>query len=345
MIGADGQRLAVAAPEIDVDDLRAHVPGRSAARRHQRDDVRRRDVGDREAAGADLGEIVVEPGGERGVHVDDGAARIDRQEAGGSMVEVVDRVLEFLEDVLLPLPLVRDVGHRPECHGPVTRTGQRPHPDPVPAEIAARGGEGRRETDLLARGPVLAGGLSQAVDRLRHLRRAREQALDRTQAARAVAASEQEVALVRVDDPPPVLHDEAALRGRVRHELGEVVARSPPHELKRADRIGEQKEHARHGEQRHQAVDERRRLLVGDEKKRDKRADQHAGEEKNQPDVAAPLRPVDRGSRRQVAYLNHENAFVLRDRKPSRSRGSPLVLPAACSRRANRTRFASKALR
>ena len=74
----------------------------------------RHDVGETQAAGAELGEIVAEPGGERRVQVDDVARRIDREEAGRRMVEIVDRVLQLLEDVLLPLALVRDVGDRPQ---------------------------------------------------------------------------------------------------------------------------------------------------------------------------------------------------------------------------------------
>ena len=49
------------------------------------------------------------------------------------MVEIVDRVLEFLEDVLLPLPFVGHVGDDPERRVPPgTRQGRA---NPVPAEF------------------------------------------------------------------------------------------------------------------------------------------------------------------------------------------------------------------
>ena len=65
----------------------------------------RRDLGEVRAAGADHGEVVAEPGRQRRVHVDDRAGGIDREEAGRRVVEIVDRVLQLLEDVLLALAL------------------------------------------------------------------------------------------------------------------------------------------------------------------------------------------------------------------------------------------------
>ena len=60
------------------------------------------------------GQIVVEPARERRVEIDDLALGIDREEAGRRVIEIVDRVLQFLEDVLLPLAVARDVGDRPD---------------------------------------------------------------------------------------------------------------------------------------------------------------------------------------------------------------------------------------
>ena len=110
----------------------------------------RHHVGEAQAARADLRQIVVEPGGEGRVHVDDGALGIDREEAGRRMVEIVDRVLELLEDVLLALALVRDVGDGPERRragrsGAASgRTRTRYQPKSLPARrAAARGGSPR----------------------------------------------------------------------------------------------------------------------------------------------------------------------------------------------------------
>src|ERR1700719_646521 len=49
----------------------------------------------------------------RGVEINDVAARIDGKEAARSMIEVVDRVLHLLKDVLLPLALAGHVAERP----------------------------------------------------------------------------------------------------------------------------------------------------------------------------------------------------------------------------------------
>ena len=88
-------------------------PGVAGDRGEQRRAVARDDVGELQAAGADLREVVVEPAGERRVEVDDVAVGIDREEAGRRVIEIVDGVLQFLEDVLLPLAVARDVGDRP----------------------------------------------------------------------------------------------------------------------------------------------------------------------------------------------------------------------------------------
>ena len=85
-------------------------PGAAAQRGQQRRAVAGDDVGELEAAGADLGEILIEPIGERGVEIDDVALGIDGEEAGRRVIEIVDGVLQLLKDVLLPLALAGHVG-------------------------------------------------------------------------------------------------------------------------------------------------------------------------------------------------------------------------------------------
>ncbi len=46
----------------------------------------------------ELGDVVVEPIGERRVHVGDGAVGLGREEPGRRVVEIVDRVLQVLEE-------------------------------------------------------------------------------------------------------------------------------------------------------------------------------------------------------------------------------------------------------
>ena len=66
-----------------------------------------------QAAGADLGEVMVEPIGERGVDIDEFARGIDREEPARRMVEIFDRMLQLLKHMLLPLAVAGDVGNRP----------------------------------------------------------------------------------------------------------------------------------------------------------------------------------------------------------------------------------------
>ena len=116
--------------------------------------------------------------GERGVEIDDVAVAIDREEAGRRVVEIVDRVLQLLEDVFLPLALAGDVGDRPDrelraraCRRRAGRTRMRSQR----AGLAARAGDAH----LLLQPAALARRLEQAVDRLRDVRVADEHALDR----------------------------------------------------------------------------------------------------------------------------------------------------------------------
>ena len=73
----------------------------------------RHDVANLRGARLELGEVDADPFGERGVHVADAPVGLEREEAGRRVVEIVDRVLQLLEDVLLVLALARDVGDEP----------------------------------------------------------------------------------------------------------------------------------------------------------------------------------------------------------------------------------------
>ena len=309
MVEPHRQGLAAAASEIDVEGLGAHVAGGRRDGGHHGGDVRRHHVGEAQAAGADLREIVAEPGGEGRVHVDDGALGIDREEARRRMVEIVDRVLELLEHVLLALALVRHVGDRPQRRGAAVGASERPHADAIPAEIApAR--RRRRDPHLLARRAPVARRLGETVDRLRDLRGADEQALDGLQIREAVAAGKHEVALVGVEDAAVVLDHDEPVGGGIGHRLGEVVAGALAAELDGTDRHREQEEHPRHAEERKQQQDQRLGALGGDEAEAQRRADEERGQEQEQPDPARALRAVDRRAGWCLARFSHGIAAV-----------------------------------
>jgi hypothetical protein len=207
------------------------------------------------------------------------------------MVEIVDGVLELLEDVLLPLALMGDVGDGPQGRLPAAGARHRPDAHPVPAEFL-RPAERRREADLLRSGAVLPGRLREPVDRLGHLRSAHEQALDGPHLA-PVRPGESKIGLVGVDDPPVVLDHHQPLARGVGHELGDVVAGGLAGELDDPDGDGEEEEHPGHGEERQQPQDQRLGLVAAQEPQAEDRPHQNAGEQQDQPDMARTVGTVD----------------------------------------------------
>ena len=129
VIKPDRNGLAAAHPQIDVEHLGFDFAGHRHDRRQQRSPVAGYDVGQPQAAGADLGEVMVKPVGERGVDIDELARGIDREEPARRMIEILDRVLQFLEHVLLPLAVAGDVGNRPyRIFRLALALAERPHP-------------------------------------------------------------------------------------------------------------------------------------------------------------------------------------------------------------------------
>ncbi len=145
-VGAEGelveqphrQLAAAAGLQIEIDDFGFQLARRGSQRGQERGAVAGDEVGELQPAGADLRQILVEPVGERGVEIDHVAAAIDREEAGRRVIEIVDRVLQFLKDVLLALALAGDIGQRPDRELPLAAAlAQRPHPQPQPARRQA----------------------------------------------------------------------------------------------------------------------------------------------------------------------------------------------------------------
>ena len=132
-------RLAAAHAQIEVEDLGLHFARRRHDDGQQRRAVAGDDVGQLQPARADLRQIVVEPVRQRGVDVGNVAGRIGREEAARRVVEIFDRVLQFLEHVFLPLAVAGDVGDRPDrVFRPVL--GRRP----AAARACAASAHGRR---------------------------------------------------------------------------------------------------------------------------------------------------------------------------------------------------------
>src|SRR5260221_7569523 len=109
-----GNALAAAVLEIDVEMLGADFAGAAGPRRQKRGTAAGDKIGKAQAARTDLRKVIVEPVGERCVHIRDVAILIAGEETGGRMIEEIDRVLQFLEHVFVALALTRDIGHRPK---------------------------------------------------------------------------------------------------------------------------------------------------------------------------------------------------------------------------------------
>src|SRR5208283_6200326 len=92
---------------------------------------------------------------------------IDREEPARRMIEILDRVLQFLEHVLLPLAVAGDVGDRPYRVFRLTlAAAERSNPHPQPAAVAA---VLAGDTDLFLLPLAFARGLEQAKHRFRHI--------------------------------------------------------------------------------------------------------------------------------------------------------------------------------
>src|SRR5205814_8242554 len=92
-------------------------------------------------ARADLREIVIEPAGESGIEVADVTLLIDREEPSGRVIEIVDRVLQFLKHVLLPVAVTCHVADGPRSPARVWSVLlQRAHAEAQPARRTAIGG-------------------------------------------------------------------------------------------------------------------------------------------------------------------------------------------------------------
>ena len=146
------------------------------------------EVADVRCARLELGEVDADPFGKRGVQVADAPVRLEREEPGRRVVEIVDGVLKFLKDVLLVLALARDVADEPADAHLVAAGGADPHA--IPAGACLLSADPARHADLLARLASALGRDGQTVNGFRGVGIAGEEALDRVKVARVRRAAE-----------------------------------------------------------------------------------------------------------------------------------------------------------
>jgi hypothetical protein len=240
---------AAAGPEIEIEHLSFDFAGRGIERGEERRAFAGDNIGQLERAHADLRQVMIEPGRQRGIEIDDVARAIDREEAGRRVIEIVDGVLQFLEHVFLALALARHVSDRPHRHPRVAfRRPERTH---AHAQPARRSSLGVGDAHLFLQPAALARGLEQAIDRLGQIGVADKHLLDRPHVMAVGGADQVEIGGIGVEHPAAVVGDQDAVKGVVDHRLEQRIAvlfSRKPHD---AGSHGEQRKHT-HGAQHRQ---------------------------------------------------------------------------------------------
>ena len=285
---ANRQRAPAAGLEIEVEHLGLHLARSRPQRRQQGGAVAGNKVGELEAAGADLGKVLVEPIGERGVEIDDVALGIDGKEAGRRVIEIVDGVLQFLKDILLPLALAGDVAERPdgEAAGALA-AAERPNLQTQPARRPALDGG---DAHLFLQALAFARRLEQPVDGLGGVGIADEHALDRPHVVGARCADEIEIGGIGVDHAAVAVGDDDAVEGAVENRLDQRAAGLRGGEPQDAAGEREQREHADRGEHRQEAEDIRLGIAAAEQHDAAGGGNQHAGDQQHEDDAAAARR-------------------------------------------------------
>ena len=160
---------------------------------------------------------MVEPRRERGVEIADVAIAIDGEEAGRRVIEIVDGVLQFLEDVLLALAVARHVGDGPQRHLVADPcVAERSHPQSQPVHrLAVESGDAH----LLLGAAAFPRRLEQAVNGFRNIGIADEDPFDRPHVIGVAGVDQVEIGGVGVDHPAARIGYEKAVGRLVNHRL------------------------------------------------------------------------------------------------------------------------------
>ena len=144
---------------------------------------------------------MVQPVRQRRVDVNQISGRIDREEAARRVVEIFDRVLQFLEHVLLTLAVTGNVGDRPHrVFRLALAMAERPDPHPQPAAMSTvLAAVVAGDPDFLLLTLAFARCLEQAEHGFRNIGIADEYPLHRTHVLRARGARQRQVVCVGID--------------------------------------------------------------------------------------------------------------------------------------------------
>ena len=220
------------------------------------------------------------------------------------MIEIVDRVLKLLEHVLLALAVAGDVGDGPHRRSGLVRLAERPHPQPQPARrLPARAGH----PHFLLQAPAFLGGLAQAIDRLRHVGVADEDALDRAHLFQPDGVGKHSIGGIGEQHPPGAVGDDDAVMGVVDDALEHRVAGIPRRDPQHAGGEGEHREHPDHRQQGEKDHHVRPGLVAADHHETGGGDDQEDRNQQDQRDAAAAFAPRDH--RRAQARRCHDEPY------------------------------------
>ena len=213
------------------------------------------------------------------------------------MIEIVDRMLQHLEHVLLPVALGADVGERPNRKPRIAPgAAERADLESQPARgTAAQAGDAHLFLEALA----FARRLEQPVDRFRGVGVADEGALHRPHIVGVGRIDEIEIGRIGIDDVAVVIGDDSAFGGAVDDRLDQRIGRRRAGEAQQPAGKGEQRKHPDGGECRQEGENIRLGVIGADESDGRRRTDQERGHQQNENDTAAAAAAraaVDRGT-------------------------------------------------
>ena len=262
--------LAGAHAQVDIENFGRHLARRRRNRGQKRSAIAGHDVGQLQPARSDLGQIVVEPVGERRIDIGDLAGGVDREETARRVIEIFDRVLQLLEHVLLPLAVAGDIGDRPHrVFRLALALAERTHPHPEPAAVGA---VGAGKTNLFLLALAFARRLQQPEHRLRHVGIADEDALDRANVLRRRRARQRQIGGIGIDDMAARVGDGDPVISEIGDAADDGVVGRTVGKADDAGGKGKQIEQADHGKQRQQAENIRLGLRAADGGQRDRTA-------------------------------------------------------------------------
>ena len=207
------------------------------------------------------------------------------------MVEIFDRVLQFLEHVFLAFPVAGDVGDRPHRVSGALAGAERPHPHPQPAALRA---VGTGNADLFLLALAFARRLQQAEHGLRHIGIADEDALHRTHVLLRRSSRQRQIGGVGIDHMAARIGHGQAVIGMIGDPAHHGIVGAAVGETDDAGGKGEQIEQPNHGEDGEHAEDIGLRMDAAERHQRDRDPDEPSRHQQHQNDAAAaPRRLVD----------------------------------------------------